>query len=233
MPLDRRVASFAEAVAGIGDGATILLGGFGGAGTPFGLIAALHEAGARDLTVVTNNGGTDEPDLSLLLAAGRVRRLVCSYPKSKAGLTSTFADLYLAGRIELELVPQGTMVERIRHGGAGLGGFYTPVSAGTALGEGKETRVIGGREHVLEWPIRGDAALIRAKRADRLGNLTYDKTARNFAPVMATAADLVVAEVDEVVGAGDLDPEAVVTPGVFVDRVVVSAGVPAKEAAAA
>lgn len=187
---------------------------------PFGLIAALHDSGARDLTVVSNNGGSGDPDLSLLLAAGRVRKLICSYPKSKAKSTTTFADLYLAGKIELELVPQGTLVERMRCAGAGLGGFYTPVSAGTALAEGKEIRMIDGREHVLELPLRGDAALLRAHRADRLGNLVYNKTARNFAPVMATAAAMVAVEVDEFVELGELDPEAVVTPGVLVDRVV-------------
>ena len=224
--IDRRVASFRDAVAGIADGATILLGGFGGAGVPLGLIAAVHDAGARDLTVVSNNGGSADPDLSLLLAAGRVRRLVCSYPKSKANSTSTFADLYLAGRIELELVPQGTLVERMRCAGAGLGGFYTPVSVGTALATGKETRMIEGREHVLEMPLRGDVALLRAHRADRLGNLTYNKTARNFAPVMATAATLVLAEVDAFAELGELDPEAIVTPGILVDRVVLR-GAPA------
>ncbi|WP_419897348.1 3-oxoacid CoA-transferase subunit A [Roseomonas sp. USHLN139] len=218
--LDRRVARFAEAIAGIGDGATILLGGFGGAGTPLGLVAAVHAAGLKDLTVIANNGGSAEPDLSLWLSAGQVRKLVCSYPKSKLNTTASFSELYLAGKIELELVPQGTLVERIRCGGAGLGGFYTPVGAGTALAEGKETRMIDGREHVLEKPIRADAALIRARQADRLGNLTYNMGARNFAPVMATAAALVVAEVEEFVELGAIDPEAVVTPGIFVDRVV-------------
>ncbi len=218
--LDRRVASFGEAVAGIGDGATVLLGGFGGAGTPLGLIGALHDAGVRDLTVVCNNGGSADADLSLLLQSGRVRKLVCSYPKSKAKSTSSFADLYLAGKIELELVPQGTLVERMRCAGAGLGGFYTPVGAGTALAEGKEVKVLDGREHVLELPLRGDVALIRARQADRIGNLTYNKTARNFAPAMATAAALVVAEVEEFVADGGIDPEAVVTPGILVDRVV-------------
>ncbi|WP_426958363.1 3-oxoacid CoA-transferase subunit A [Muricoccus radiodurans] len=224
--IDRRVQTYAEAVGGIRDGATVLLGGFGGAGVPLGLIAAVEELGPRDLTVVTNNAGSALPDLSVWLAAGRVRKLVCSYPKSKAKSTTTFVDLYMAGKIELELVPQGTLVERIRCGGAGLGGFYTPVGAGTALAVGKEVRMIEGREHVLESPIRGDVALLRARQADRMGNLTYDKTARNFAPVMATAAALVVAEVDEFVELGALDPEVVVTPGVLVDRVV-RAGSPA------
>jgi 3-oxoadipate CoA-transferase alpha subunit len=218
--LDRRVASFGEAIAGIGDGATVLLGGFGGAGTPFGLIAAIHEAGLRDLTVISNNGGSAAPDLSLLLSAGQVRKMICSYPKSKANTTASFTELYLAGKIELELVPQGTLVERIRCAGAGLGGFYTPVSVGTELAKGKEVRVIDGREHVLELPLRGDVALIRARLADRLGNLVYNKTARNFAPMMATAAKLVIAEVDDFVELGALDPESIVTPGIFVNRVV-------------
>ena len=218
--IDRRVASYRAAVAGIADGATILLGGFGGAGVPLGLVAAIEEAGLRELTVVANNGGSAEPDLSIWLAAGRVRKLICSYPKSKSNLTASFSDLYRAGRIELELVPQGTLVERMRCAGAGLGGFYTPVGVGTALAEGKEMRSIGGRDYVLELPLRGDVALLRARLADRLGNLTYDKTARNFAPVMATAAALVVAEVDDCVEAGAIDPETVVTPGVLVDRVV-------------
>jgi 3-oxoadipate CoA-transferase alpha subunit len=218
--LDRRVSSFGEAIAGIGDGATVLLGGFGGAGTPFGLIAAIHEAGLRDLTVISNNGGSAAPDLSLLLSAGQVRKMICSYPKSKANTTASFTELYLAGKIELELVPQGTLVERIRCAGAGLGGFYTPVSVGTELAKGKEVRVIDGREHVLELPLRGDVALIRARLADRLGNLVYNKTARNFAPMMATAAKLVIAEVDDFVELGALDPESVVTPGIFVNRVV-------------
>jgi 3-oxoadipate CoA-transferase alpha subunit len=218
--LDRRVASFGEAIAGIGDGATVLLGGFGGAGTPFGLIAAIYEAGLRDLTVISNNGGSAAPDLSLLLSAGQVRKMICSYPKSKANTTASFTELYLAGKIELELVPQGTLVERIRCAGAGLGGFYTPVSVGTELAKGKEVRVIDGREHVLELPLRGDVALIRARLADRLGNLVYNKTARNFAPMMATAAKLVIAEVDDFVELGALDPESIVTPGIFVNRVV-------------
>lgn len=218
--LDRRVSSFAEAIAGIGDGATIMLGGFGGAGTPFGLIAAIHAAGLRDLTVIANNGGSAAPDLSLWLTAGQVRKMICSYPKSKLNTTASFTELYLAGKLELELVPQGTLVERIRCGGAGLGGFYTPVGAGTELARGKETKILDGREHVLELPLRADVALLRGRQADRLGNLTYNKTARNFAPAMATAAKLVVVEVDEFVELGDLDPEAVVTPGIFVDRVV-------------
>ncbi len=218
--IDRRVATYANAVAGIRSGATVLLGGFGGAGVPLGLVAAIDRADLRDLTVITNNGGSHEPDLSVWLHARRVRKLVCSYPKARIKTNTIFAELYLAGQIELELVPQGTLVERIRCGGAGLGGFYTPVGVGTDLAHGKETKVIGGREYVLELPLRADVALIKARAADRLGNLVYNKAARNFAPVMATAADLVVAEADELVELGDLDPESVVTPGILVDRVV-------------
>lgn len=216
--LDRRVKSYSEAVAGISSGATVMLGGFGAAGVPFGLCEAVVQAGLRDLTVISNNAGSGDPDLSVMLTAGCVRKVICTYPKSKG--SQVFPDLYAAGKVELELVPQGTLVERIRCAGAGLGGFFTPVSAGTELGAGKETRVINGREHVFEHPLRADVALIRGKTADRLGNLTYNKLARNFCPAMAMAADLVIAEVDEVVDVGGIDPEAVVTPGVFVDRIV-------------
>jgi 3-oxoadipate CoA-transferase alpha subunit len=216
--LDRRVKSFSEAIAGIGDGATILLGGFGGAGVPLGLCAAVIDAGLRDLVVISNNAGSADPDMSAMLTAGCIAKVICTYPKSAS--SRVFADLYAEGRVGLELIPQGTLVERLRCAGAGLGGFFTPVSAGTDLARGKETRIIDGREHVFETPLRGDVALIRGKQADRLGNLTYNKLARNFCPAMATAADLVVAEVDEVVEIGALDPEAIVTPGIFVDRIV-------------
>ncbi len=216
--LDRRVATYGEAVAGLRDGCRVLLGGFGGSGVPLGLVAAVMDAGLRELTVIANNAGTPGPDLTVLLQAGRVRKLICSFPKSTSN--TVFADLHRAGRVELEVMPQGTLVERMRCAGAGLGGFYTPVGAGTALAEGKESRVLGGREHVLELPLRGDVALLKARRADRFGNLLYSKAARNFSPVMATAADLVVVEVDELVELGALDPECVVTPGIFVDRVV-------------
>lgn len=212
------VATTDEAVAGIGDGATVLIGGFGTAGTPVALIDALYRSGVGDLTVVNNNAGNGEHGLAALLAAGRVRKIICSFPRQVDSYV--FDRLYRTGRIELELVPQGTLAERLRAAGAGIGAFYCPTGAGTPLAEDKETRTIAGREHVLEYPIRGDAALIRAHRADTMGNLVYRKTARNFGPVMATAAGLTVAEVDRVVPAGDIDPEAVVTPGIFVDRVV-------------
>lgn len=216
--LDRRVASYREAIAGIKDGATILLGGFGGSGVPIGLIGAIADAGLRELTVCANNAGSSPDDLSRLIIEGRVRKVICSFPRS--GSSTVFADAYFAGKVELEIVPQGTFVERIRAAGAGLGGFYTPVAAGTDLAAGKETRVIDGKEYVFEKPLRGDVALLKAEKADRLGNLTYRLLARNFSPAMAMAADLVVVEADEVLELGEIAPEIVVTPSIFVDRVV-------------
>jgi 3-oxoadipate CoA-transferase, alpha subunit len=206
------------AVAGIEDGATVLIGGFGSAGQPIELIDALRRAGTRDLTVVNNNAGNGDTGLAALLAAGQVRKIICSFPRQSDSWV--FDDLYRSGRIELELVPQGNLAERMRAAGAGIGAFYCPTGVGTPLAEGKESRVIDGREYLLEYPIHGDVALIKAHRADTLGNLVYRKTARNFGPVMATAAALTVVQVDEVVEPGQLDPEAVVTPGIFVDRVV-------------
>jgi 3-oxoadipate CoA-transferase alpha subunit len=208
----------AEAVAGIADGSTVLVGGFGMAGMPVSLIEALIEQGAGDLTVVANNAGNGDAGLAALLARNRVRKIICSFPRQSDSWV--FDGLYRAGRIELEVVPQGTLAERMRAAGAGIGAFFSPTSAGTSLAEGKETRMIDGRAHVLEYPIRGDVALIGAHRADGMGNLVYRKTARNFGPVMATAAALVVCQVREVVPAGGLDPETVVTPGIYVDRVV-------------
>ena len=208
----------AEAVAGIEDGATVLVGGFGPAGMPFALIDALIEQGARDLTIVSNNAGNAETGLGALLAAKRVRKVVCSFPRQADSYV--FDGLYRAGEIELELVPQGNLGERMRAAGAGIGAFFCPTGVGTALAEGKEHRVIDGREYVLEMPIRGDYALVKAHRADRMGNLVYRKTARNFGPVMATAATTTIAEVAEVVEIGELDPESIVTPCIYVDRVV-------------
>jgi 3-oxoadipate CoA-transferase alpha subunit len=207
-----------EAVAGVEDGATVLVGGFGMAGMPVTLIEALIRQGATDLTVVSNNAGNGDTGLAALLAAGRVRKVICSFPRQHDSYV--FDGLYRDGKIELEVVPQGTLAERMRAAGAGIGGFYCPTGVGTPLAEGKETRVIDGRGYVLEHPIQGDVALIGAYRGDPLGNLVYRKTARNFGPVMATAARLTVAEVREVVPVGALDPEAVVTPGIFVDRVL-------------
>ena len=211
-------ANAAEAVAGTADGATVLIGGFGMAGMPVHLLEALIEQGATDLTVVSNNAGNGDTGLAALLAKGRVRKVICSFPRQSDSWV--FDGLYRAGRIELELVPQGTLAERMRAAGAGIGAFYSPTSVGTPLAEGKETRVIDGRAYVLEYPIKGDIALIAAHRADRMGNLVYRKTARNFGPVMATAADLVVVQVPQIVETGELDPEAVVTPSIYVDRVV-------------
>ncbi|MDT3725862.1 3-oxoacid CoA-transferase subunit A [Streptomyces sp. DSM 41972] len=204
-----------EAVAGVEDGSTVLVGGFGLAGMPFDLVDALIRQGAGDLTVVSNNAGNGEVGLAALLKAGRVRKVICSFPRQSDSYV--FDELYRAGRVELEVVPQGTLAERMRAGGAGIGGFYSPVGVGTPLAEGKETREIDGRTYVLEFPIRGDVALISAHRADTLGNLVYRKTARNFGPVMAAT---VVAQVTEIVEPGTIDPETVVTPGIFVDRLV-------------
>jgi 3-oxoadipate CoA-transferase alpha subunit len=209
----------AEAVADIPDGATVLIGGFGPAGQPTELIDALREHGATDLTVVNNNAGNGDHGLAALLATGHVRRIICSFPRQSDSWV--FDDLYRTGRIELEVVPQGTLAERMRAAGAGIGAFYSPTGVGTPLAEGKEQRTIDGRDYVLEHPIRGDYALIKAHRADRMGNLVYRKTARNFGPVMATAATTTtIVQVDDVVETGDLDPENVVTPSIFVDRVV-------------
>jgi len=207
-----------EAVAGIADGSTLLVGGFGPAGMPFDLIDALIRQGAGDLTVVSNNAGNGDVGLAALLRAGRVRKVVCSFPRQSDSYV--FDRLYRAGEVALEVVPQGTLAERLRAGGAGIGAFFCPTGAGTPLAEGKETRVIDGRDHVLEYPVKGDVALISAHRADGMGNLVYRRTARNFGPVMATAATTTVVQVAEIVPTGGLDPEAVVTPGIYVDRVV-------------
>ena len=216
--INKIVATVGEAIAGIPDGATVMIGGFGTAGMPSELIDALIEQGARDLTIVNNNAGHADVGLALLLKAKRVRKIICSFPRQTDSWH--FDALYRAGEIELELVPQGNLAERIRAAGAGIGGFYTPTGYGTALAEGKETRVIDGRHYVLEHPIHADFALIKALRADRWGNLVYRKTARNFGPIMASAARCTIAQVREVVNLGDLDPEEVVTPGIFVSRVV-------------
>ncbi|MGW0949608.1 3-oxoacid CoA-transferase subunit A [Streptomyces sp. NPDC002623] len=207
-----------EAVAGIEDGSTVLVGGFGLAGMPFDLVDGLIRQGAKDLTVVSNNAGNGEVGLAALLKAGRVRKVVCSFPRQSDSYV--FDELYRAGKVELEVVPQGNLAERLRAAGAGIGAFYCPTAVGTPLAEGKEVRTIDGRDHVLEYPIRGDVALIGAHRADGMGNLVYRKTARNFGPVMATAAALTIVQVAEVVPVGSLDPEAVVTPGIYVDRIV-------------
>jgi 3-oxoadipate CoA-transferase, alpha subunit len=206
------------AVAGIADGSTILIGGFGMAGMPVTLIDALIRQGAAELTVVNNNAGNGDTGLAALLAAGRVRKMICSFPRQSDSYV--FDRLYRAGKIELELVPQGNLAERMRAAGAGIGAFYSPTGVGTPLAEGKEQRTIEGHHYVLEYPIKGDVALIGAYVGDRMGNLVYRKTARNFGPVMATAAALTIAEVRRVVEIGEIDPEVVVTPGIFVDRIL-------------
>jgi 3-oxoadipate CoA-transferase alpha subunit len=207
-----------EAVEGVEDGSTVLVGGFGMAGMPVALIDALIAQGASDLTVVSNNAGNGETGLAALLAKGRVRKVVCSFPRQADSWV--FDGLYRDGKVELEVVPQGNLAERMRAAGAGIGAFFCPTAVGTPLAEGRETREIDGRTYVLEYPIRGDVALVGAHRSDRMGNLVYRKTARNFGPVMATAAATTIVQVAEVVETGSLDPEAVVTPSIYVDRVV-------------
>jgi len=216
--IDKTYATPERAVAGIHDGATVMIGGFGNAGMPSVLIDALIAQGARELTIVNNNAGNGETGLAALLKAGRVRKIICSFPRQAD--SQVFDALYRAGKIELELTPQGNLAERIRAAGAGIGGFFTPTGYGTALAEGKETRLIDGRHYVFESPIHADFALIKALRGDRWGNLVYRKSARNFGPIMATAAKVTIAQVREIVALGELDPEAIVTPGIFVQRVV-------------
>jgi 3-oxoadipate CoA-transferase, alpha subunit len=216
--IDKIVSTPEQTLADVPDGATVMIGGFGTAGLPNELLDALIAQGAKDLTIVNNNAGNGDTGLAALLAAGRVRKIICSFPRQAD--SHHFDRLYRAGKLELELVPQGNLAERIRAAGAGIGAFFTPTGYGTLLAEGKETREIAGRMHVLEHPIHADYALIRAERGDRWGNLTYRMTARNFGPVMAMAARVTVASVHEIVELGALDPEAVVTPGIFVQRVV-------------
>ncbi|OFA03921.1 3-oxoacid CoA-transferase subunit A [Duganella phyllosphaerae] len=216
--IDKTFESLERAVADIHDGATVMIGGFGNAGMPSALIDALIAQGARELTIVNNNAGNGDTGLAALLKAKRVRKIICSFPRQAD--SQHFDALYRAGEIELELTPQGNLAERIRAAGAGIGGFFTPTGYGTLLAEGKETRLIDGRHYVLESPIHADFALIKALRGDRWGNLVYRKTARNFGPIMAMAAKVAIAQVRDVVALGELDPEAIVTPGIFVQRVV-------------
>lgn len=208
----------AQAVSGINDGATVLVGGFGMAGMPTVLIDAVIEHGARDLTIVSNNAGNGDTGLAALLAAGRVRKVICSFPRQSD--SHVFDALYRRGEVALEVVPQGNLAERMRAAGAGIGAFYCPTAYGTDLAKGKETREIDGKQHVLEYPIHGDVALIKAEAGDRWGNLVYRKAARNFGPVMAMAAKLTVASVHDIVELGALDPEVIVTPGIFVNHIV-------------
>ncbi|WP_455570378.1 3-oxoacid CoA-transferase subunit A [Xanthobacter autotrophicus] len=216
--MDKTRPDTQSCVADIPDGATLLVGGFGGAGMPHELIEAVIARAPKDLTIISNNAGNGTTGLAALLAAGLVKKVVCSFPRQADSFV--FDKLYREGRLELELVPQGNLVERIRAGGAGIGAFFTPTGYGTPIASGKETRQIDGRNYVLEYPLKADFALIKAHRGDRWGNLTYRKTARNFGPVMATAATITVAQVEDIVPLGALDPEDIVTPGVFVDRVV-------------
>ncbi len=216
------VADLEQAVAGMEDGATVMIGGFGNAGMPKALIDSLIGQGARELTIVNNNAGNGDTGLAALLAAGRVRKIICSFPRQSD--SHVFDSLYRSGKIELELTPQGNLAERIRAAGAGIGAFFSPTGFGTQLAEGKETRKINGRDYVLEYPIHADFALIKALKGDRWGNLVYRKAARNFGPIMAMAARCTVAQVDEVVALGDLDPEAIITPGIFVQRIVQTGG---------
>jgi 3-oxoacid CoA-transferase subunit A len=218
--MDKVLASAAEAVALVPDGATIMMGGFGLCGIPENLIKALHERGTRDLTVISNNAGVDTFGIGILLRSRQVRKMISTY----VGENQEFERQCLSGELELELVPQGTFAERIRAGGAGIGGFFTPTGYGTIVAEGKETRVIDGRPYVLELPLNADFAFVKGFRGDRLGNLTYRRTARNFNPMMATAARVTIAEVEELVEPGELDPDVVVTPGIFVRHVFQGAG---------
>lgn len=215
--IDKSVSTLVDAVAGINDGATIMIGGFGPAGQPTQLIDALIAQGARDLTIINNNAGNGEIGLAALLKAGRVRKMICSFPRQVD--SQIFDDLYRRGEVELELVPQGNLAARIQAAGAGLGAIFTPTGYGTPLADGKETREIDGRHYVLEYPIKADFALIKAHQGDRWGNLIYRKAARNFGPIMATAAKTTIAEVSNLVTLGELDPENIITPGIFVQRV--------------
>lgn len=221
--IDKIAPSIAQALSDVRDGSTVLIGGFGTAGIPNELIEGLIEQGARDLTVVNNNAGNGDSGLAALLKTGRVCKIICSFPRQADSFV--FDELYRAGKIELELVPQGNLAERLRAAGVGVGAFFTPTGYGTELarnvdGSAKETRVIDGKPYVLEYPIHGDVALIKAEAGDRWGNLTYRKAARNFGPVMATAAKRTIATVHEIVELGRMDPEAIVTPGIFVSRIV-------------
>ena len=216
--IDKRVDTIDAALSGIKDGSTILVSGFGNAGSPIRLLEALIDQGAAGLTIVSNNAGEGEFGLAALMKAGRVTKVICSYPRSAGSII--FEELYDQGKIELEVVPQGTLSERMRAAGAGIGGFFTPTSAGTLLGANKETREIEGKLHVLETPLKGDVALVKDDAGDRWGNLTYNKSARNFGPTMAMAAKLTIAEVKTIKELGEISPEHVVTPGIFVDRVI-------------
>lgn len=216
--IDKQISSPAEAVRDVFDGATVMVGGFGEAGSPIELIHALIDQGSKDLTIVSNNTGSGEVGLAALLKAGRVRKFICSFPRTAN--STVFPELYRAGKCELELVPQGTLAERIRAGGAGIPAFYTPSAVGTPLAEGKESREFDGREYVMEHGLKADFAFVKGRSADTYGNVVYNKTARNFGPIMAMAAKVSIVQVESVVEPGGIDPESVVSPGIFVARVV-------------
>jgi 3-oxoadipate CoA-transferase alpha subunit len=216
--IDKLIGSAASAVADIFDGAIVMIGGFGEAGSPIELIHALIDQGARDMVVINNNTGNGEVGLAALIGNGQVRKMICSYPRSSRA--KVFPELYRAGKIELDLVPQGTLAERIRAGGAGIPAFFTPTSVDTPLAEGKEVREFEGRTYVMENWLKADFALIKCETADRLGNLTYNKTARNFGPIMCTAAETTIVQARRIVEPGSINPEHVVTPGIFVDHVI-------------
>ena len=221
--VNKIVPGLRDALAGIHDGATIMIGGFGNAGMPRELIDGLIDQGATDLTIVNNNAGNGDTGLAALLAARRVKKIICSFPRQAD--SHVFDGFYRSGELQLELTPQGNLAERIRAAGAGVGAFFSPTGYGTLLAEGKETRLINGKNYVLEYPIHADFALIKALKADRWGNLVYRKAARNFGPIMAMAAKCTIAQVDQVVELGELDPEVIVTPGIFVQRIVQVNGV--------
>ena len=230
--INKIVRDMAEAMEGVADGSTVLVGGFGAAGQPDELIEGLIEQGAKDLTIVANNAGTGRTGLARLMELGRVRKIICSFPRSVGSVV--FEELYKAGRLELEIVPQGTLAERMRAAGAGVPAFYTPTAAGTKLGQGKEEREFNGRPHVMELALPGDVALVEAWEADRWGNLTFRRSGRNFNPVMATAAKLTIVQAERIVELGAIEGERVVTPGIFVNRVLnVKRGAPWGEASAA
>ncbi|MEM4398117.1 MAG: CoA transferase subunit A [Candidatus Woesearchaeota archaeon] len=214
--MNKIVNSISEALEGIEDNATLMVGGFGLCGIPENLILGLRDKGVKNLTCISNNAGVSDFGLGLLLQKKQIKKMISSY----VGENELFEKMVLSGELEVELVPQGTLAERIRAGGAGIGGFYTPTGYGTIVAEGKETRVINGKNYVLELPLRADFALIKAYKADKAGNLIYNKTARNFNPIMATAADITIVEVEEIVEIGELDPEVIVTPGIYVDRLI-------------
>ncbi len=216
--INKQINSLSEAVADIFDGATIMIGGFGEAGSPVELIHALIDHGAKNLTVVSNNTGSGYVGLAALIANKQVKKMICSFPRTAN--STVFAELYSAGEIELELVPQGTLAERIRSGGAGIPAFYTPASVNTPLAEGKESRIFNGIEYVLEYGIKADFSLVKCKNADRYGNLVYNATARNFNPIMCAAAHVTIVQAKAIVDAGQIDPETVITPGIYVKKVI-------------